>query len=80
MKKLDVVKKIYPSDANFVLVKFEDSNAIYRHLMGSHIVVRDRSSVELCDACLRITIGTRAENDGVIKALNDFETGESTYL
>ncbi|MEP6704568.1 MAG: histidinol-phosphate transaminase [Acidobacteriota bacterium] len=70
---LDVVRKIYPTDANFVLVKFSDSNAIYGHLVDRRIVVRDRSAVELCDGCLRITVGTRIENDRLIRALSGFE-------
>ncbi len=53
-----LVKKIYPSDANFILVKTTNPTGIYSHLVSLGIIVRDRSKVELCDGCLRITIGT----------------------
>jgi histidinol-phosphate aminotransferase len=70
---LDIVGKIYPTDANFVLVQFADSNKIYRYLLDQGIVVRDRSSVELCAGCLRITVGTKAENDRLINGLFSFK-------
>ncbi len=73
LEALHVVRKIYPTDANFVLAKFSDSNAIYGHLVDRGIVVRDRSGVELCEGCLRITVGTRTENDRLIEALSGFE-------
>lgn len=63
------VKTIYRSDANFILVKVADATEIYRHLIDHRIVVRDRSRVELCENCLRITVGTEPENDRLIKAL-----------
>ena len=66
------VTKIYPTDANFVLVKTADADAIYRYLTGERIVVRNRSSVELCAGCLRITIGTPAENASLLEALEKF--------
>lgn len=66
---LPVVKKIYPSDANFLLVKVDDPAGIYRHLLDRGIVVRDRSRVELCEGCLRITVGTEPENRRLLKEL-----------
>ncbi len=69
---LVIVEKVYPSDANFVLVKVTDANSIYNHLKNQGIIVRNRSNVILCDNCLRITIGTASENDQLIKALNFF--------
>ena len=72
LEALDIVRKIYPTDANFVLAKFVDSTSIYRHLLDGGIVVRDRSGVELCEGCLRITVGTKAENDQLINALFSF--------
>jgi len=59
---LSFVKKVYPSDANFLLVKMDDPLAVYQKLLNQGIVVRDRSRVELCEGCLRITIGTAEEN------------------
>lgn len=69
---LAVVKKVYPSDANFLLVQVTDANAIYNYLLQEGIVVRNRSSVTLCEGCLRITVGTAAENEALVKALKKY--------
>lgn len=69
------VRKIYPTDANFVLVSTHDAKAIYRHLIDVKIVVRDRSSVALCEGCLRITVGTPNENTLLLSALAAFGKG-----
>ncbi len=74
LESLEVVKKIYPSDANFILVKTTDARAIYTHLVGKGIIVRDRSRVELCEDSLRITIGTPAENESLILNLKNFQS------
>ena len=66
---LSSVEKVYPSDANFLLVKMNDPVAIYKKLLGRGIVVRDRSRVELCEGCLRITVGTAEENQTLLYAL-----------
>jgi len=66
------VEKIFPSDANFLLVKVNDARALYNYLLTKAIVVRDRSRVELCEGCLRITVGTKRENEQLIEALNNF--------
>ena len=68
-----VVKKIYPSDANFLLVRVSDARAVYHYLLDRGIVVRDRSKVELCEGCLRITIGTPNENQTLLQTLKDFK-------
>src|ERR1700754_1271775 len=62
LKNHDFVLDIYPSDANFILVKTTDPKGIYNFLVQQGIIVRDRSKVELCEGCLRITIGTPDEN------------------
>lgn len=67
--KLPFVQKVYPSDANFLLVRTNTPAAIYSGLVNEGIVVRDRSKVELCEGCLRITIGTPEENKQLIDAL-----------
>ena len=72
LSKLGTVKHIYPSDANFLLVKFDDANAIYRYLVNSSIIVRNRNSVSLCYGCIRITVGTPEENDTLIKTLENY--------
>ncbi|MCD7714562.1 MAG: histidinol-phosphate transaminase [Prevotella sp.] len=70
--RLDICKKIFPTDANFFLVRVSDAPEIYRYLLRCGIVVRDRSRVELCDNALRITIGTREENDALLNALRQY--------
>jgi histidinol-phosphate aminotransferase len=69
---LEYVERIYPSDANFLLVKVRDANALYRYLADRGIVVRNRSSVPGCEGCLRITVGTPQENERLLEALVGF--------
>jgi histidinol-phosphate aminotransferase len=66
-------KAVYPSDANFILVKMDDAPAIYHYLADKGIIVRDRSSVLLCEDCLRITIGTPDENSQLIECLKNYK-------
>ncbi len=66
---LPCVEKIYPSDANFLLVKVNDANAIYKYLQGKGIIVRNRHKVQLCGNCLRITVGRPEENASVFEEL-----------
>lgn len=73
LKKFDFVVDIYPSDANFILVKTTDAKGIYNFLVEKGIIVRDRSKVELCQGCLRITVGTPDENDILINTLQNFK-------
>ena len=73
LQELPLVLRIYPSDANFLLVKVTDAKAIYDFLLTKGIVVRDRSRVELCEGCLRITIGTPGENEQLISALKEYD-------
>lgn len=70
---LPFVERIYPSDANFILVKTQDGHSVYNYLAEREIIVRDRSKVSLCEGCLRITIGTPAENDLLIETLNNYK-------
>ena len=76
LKALPIIEKVYPSDANFLLAKTTDAKGIYNHLIEKGIVVRDRSKVELCMGCLRITVGTPAENVELINTLQTF-TGKN---
>lgn len=66
---LPVVTKVYPTDANFILAKTTDAKGLYNKLVEQGIIVRDRSKVELCAGCLRITVGTPEENVQLINAL-----------
>ncbi|WP_075352309.1 histidinol-phosphate transaminase [Algoriphagus marinus] len=70
LESLDFVNKIYPSDANFLLVKMPNANLVYDELIDQKVIVRNRSKVILCEDCLRITVGTRAENEHLIEALS----------
>jgi histidinol-phosphate aminotransferase len=71
--QLPIVKKVYPSDANFLLVQVDNAVKVYEHLLADGIVVRDRSKVKLCDGCLRITIGTEDENRKLIDRLTTYK-------
>lgn len=66
---LPMVQKVYPSDANFLLVKMQDATAVYNYLKGQGIIVRNRSSVLLCDDSLRITVGTPEQDEQLLNAL-----------
>lgn len=70
---LPFIIKVYPSDANFILVKTNDPLAIYNYLVTKKIIIRDRSKVELCDGCLRITVGTKEENRKLIDTLKEYK-------
>lgn len=70
LKKIDFVEKIYPTDANFVLIRVDDAIKRYTQLLEKGIVTRNRSSQPLCQNTLRITIGTKIENEKLITALN----------
>ena len=69
VKTMDYVLKIYPSDANFILVKVDDANKRYDQLIEKGIVVRNRTKQPGCDNCLRLTVGTPEENEILIKTL-----------
>lgn len=70
---LPCVEKIFPSDANFFLARVTDAMKIYRYLVGEGIIVRNRHTVSLCGNCLRITVGTRMENNKLIEALKKYD-------
>lgn len=63
------VINVFPSDANFLLVKLKNANQIYKKLIGHEIIVRDRSNVVQCEDCLRITVGTPQENKEIVDVL-----------
>jgi histidinol-phosphate aminotransferase len=73
LKDFDFVLDIYPSDANFILVKTTDAKGIYNFLVQNGIIIRNRSNVELCEGCLRITIGTPDENKILINTLQQYK-------
>ncbi len=69
LKQISFIEKVYPSDANFILVKVADANKTYNELVGKGIIVRNRNQISLCRGCLRITVGTEAENMKLIEEL-----------
>lgn len=71
LQQLDVVEHIYPTDSNFFLVKVKRARALYTKLIEQKIIVRDRSKVVLCNDALRITIGTKEENNKLVEALKN---------
>ena len=73
LEELPLVQHVYPSDANFLLVKVQDARAVYHFLVNRKIIVRDRSNVKLCEGCLRISVGTAEENRQLLAALGKFE-------
>jgi histidinol-phosphate aminotransferase len=73
LQQLPLVEKVYPSDANFLLVKVKEAKRMYEHLLGDGIVVRDRSKVKLCEDCLRITVGTETENRKLVERMSQFQ-------
>lgn len=72
-RKLECCRKVYPTDANFFLAEVTDAKRIYGYLVDRGIIVRNRTNVALCHNCLRITIGTRPENDMLLEALRQYK-------
>lgn len=76
LKGMAMVQRVYPSDANFILARFDDADAVYDYLIADGIIVRNRNRVKGCEGCLRMTVGLPEENDKLIKSLKRYE--EST--
>lgn len=70
--QLPTCEKVYPTDANFFLAKMNDANAVYEHLKQNGIIVRNRTTVTLCENCLRITIGSKTENNELLSVLRQY--------
>lgn len=73
LKQLPFVVKVYPSEANFILIKTTDANGIYNKLLEQKIVIRNRTKEQLCENCLRITVGTPKENKLLLNALKKYD-------
>jgi len=72
LENIDGIQTVYPSDANFLLVKVRNARPLYEYLLTKGIVVRDRSHISLCEGCLRITIGTVPENKTLVTEIKSF--------
>lgn len=70
--ELPICQQVFPTDANFFLARVTDAQTVYDYLVDKGIIVRNRSRVQLCQNCLRITIGTRSENAELLSALRQF--------
>ena len=70
--ELPICEQVFKTDANFFLARMTDAQAIYNYLVDKGIIVRNRSRVQLCQNCLRITIGTRTENNELLAALRQY--------
>jgi len=75
LAKFSFIKKIYPSDANFILIKADDASKLYQYLSAKEIIVRNRSKEPMCENCIRITVGTHEENEILIDALKNYTNG-----
>ncbi|MCF0203014.1 MAG: aminotransferase class I/II-fold pyridoxal phosphate-dependent enzyme, partial [Bacteroidaceae bacterium] len=73
LKILPICVHLYPTSANFVLMKVTDAQGIYDYLVDNGIIVRNRNKVALCANCLRITIGSKSENEELLKALRNYK-------
>ncbi len=80
LAKLDIVEKVYPSDANFLLVKFNDPNTVYGYLIEKGIIVRNRNNVPGCAGCLRISVGRKNENELLLKALEGYGSPDGVEI
>lgn len=76
LSRLGIVEKIYPSEANFLLVKFYDADKVYDYLISKGIIVRNRSHVPGCRNCLRITVGTQKENIKTLEYLMEYDKSD----
>lgn len=73
LKQISYIQKVYPSDANFIVIKIDDANYLYHYLTNQHIIVRNRDKAPLMKGCLRISIGTQKENELLIEQLKNYK-------
>jgi histidinol-phosphate aminotransferase len=74
LRGLPFVKNVFPTDANFLLIKVVQPNELYNWLAMNGVVVRNRNNVVLCEGCLRITVGTAEENAALVRAMKDAQS------
>lgn len=73
LEAFDCVEKVFPSEANFLLVRVKDPSGLYDHLIKDGIIVRNRSTVRGCEGTLRLTVGTPQENERLLRSINEYE-------
>ena len=73
LPKFRCVERVYPSDANFLLVKVTRARELYERLIAQELIVRDRSTTKGCEGCLRITVGTPEENRKLLEIISDYD-------
>ncbi|MBK8352059.1 MAG: histidinol-phosphate transaminase [Saprospirales bacterium] len=72
LNKISTVKKVYPSDTNFILFEVDDANAVYQYLLSNQVIIRNRNSAPLLKGCLRVSVGTKQENEKFIEVLKNY--------
>ncbi len=73
MQKIPFIEKVYPSDTNFILFRVPDANGLYQYLLGQKVIVRNRDKAPLLKGCLRVSVGTKEENEKFIIALKNYK-------
>ena len=73
LKEMKCVQRVFPSDANFLLVRVDDARGLYDALIKEQVIVRDRSRLKGCESTLRITIGKPEENDRMLAIVKDWK-------
>jgi histidinol-phosphate aminotransferase len=72
LKAISTVKKVFPSDTNFILFKVDDADAVYKYLLANQVIVRNRDKAPLLKGCLRVSVGTTLENERFIEVLKKY--------
>ncbi|MEQ9441102.1 MAG: histidinol-phosphate transaminase [Cyclobacteriaceae bacterium] len=80
LQQLTIVEKIHPTDANFILIRVPDASHLYEYLVQQGVVVRNRTSIRLCEGGLRITVGTEHENQALVHVLKQYENKEQLHI
>lgn len=78
LAEIPLVKKVFASDANFFLIKVDEPDIVYNYLVQQGVIVRNRSREPLCEGCLRISVGTPAQNEYLLKVISNFPSSQKT--
>ena len=80
LSRCSFIEKVFPSEANFILIKVDDANFRYQQFLENGVVVRNRSNQPLCENCLRISVGTKEETEQIIELLKTFNNAEKSII